>query len=231
MNDLVADIDTSGFAIVPACCGRDACDAIEAALPEPGDNGGLRNILDIPQIVELSDGAPLRALVEPILGPGAFPVRGILFAKTPAANWKVSWHQDLVIAVKHRLEVPGFGPWSEKAGIVHVQPPLAVLENMLAVRLHLDESHAANGSLRVLPGSHRLGRLRDADIVGWRSRITERLCVVPRGGVLLMRPLLLHASSPALTPSPRRVIHIEYSATALPDGLEWRWATRRARAA
>lgn len=157
------------------------------------------------------------------LGPGAFPVRGMLFDKTPVANWKVGWHQDLTIAVQHRVEAPGYGPWSEKAGVVHVQPPVAVLETMLAVRLHIDECGTDNGPLRVLAGSHRAGKLRDAEIPSWRSRVPEQVCVVPRGGVLLMRPLLLHASSPASSPQHRRVLHLEYAGCDLAAGLEWRW--------
>ena len=108
-----------------------------------------------------------------------------------------------------------------------MQPPISVLERMVAVRVHLDDCGADNGPVRVLPGSHRAGRLRAAEIAGWRQRIAEVSCIVPRGGLLVMRPLLLHASSPARRPGHRRVIHIEYAATNLHSGLEWfeqRWA-------
>ncbi len=185
----------------------------------------------MPAIGSLAASPILRALIDPTLGPNAVPVRAILFDKTPDANWKVAWHQDLTIAVKERVEVDGYGPWSEKDGIIHVQPPRDVLESMLAVRIHLDESSAGNGPLRVLPGSHRAGKLRDAEIPTWCERAMEHVCLVPRGGALLMRPLLIHASSPARTPGHRRVIHIEYANRALAAGLEWRWADIRARAA
>ena len=36
-----------------------------------------------------------------------------------------------------------------------------------------------------------------------------------------MRPLLLHASSIAIVPTHRRVIHLEYASQSLADGLEW----------
>src|SRR5262245_7189469 len=91
---------------------------------------------------------PFACFVEPILGPGAFVVRGLFFDKTPRANWKVSWHQDLTIAVRVRIEAPGFGPWSLKAGVVHVQPPAEILERMATVRLHLDDCSESNGPLR-----------------------------------------------------------------------------------
>ena len=232
MTRFVDQIDSSGFAIVPSVLPKDMLETLERGLPtSSGANGGLRNLLDMPWIVALAASSAVRGLIEPVLGHDAFPVRAILFDKTPVANWKVSWHQDLTIAVKERAEVAGYGPWTEKAGVVHVQPPVSILEHMLAGRLHIDESGAANGPLRVLPGSHRAGRLRDAEIPVWRERIAEQLCLIPRGGVLLMRPLLLHASSPAESPEHRRVIHIEYANCALAGGLQWRWGESRARAA
>ena len=232
MTDSLVEIDSSGFALIPTFVGQDDLGALERALPESlGANGGIRNLLDIPLIADLAERTSVRDLIEPILGQGAFPVRANLFDKTPVANWKVSWHQDLTIAVTKRIDIRGYGPWSEKAGVWHVQPPAAVLEGMLAVRVHIDESGVTNAPLRVLPGSHRAGKLGDADIPAWRARIAEQICLVPRGGVVLMRPLLLHASSPALEPQHRRVIHIEFASGRLAPGLEWRWAKDRARAA
>ena len=232
MSRCVDQIASSGFAIVPAVLPKDTLETLERDLPtSSGGNGGLCNLLDRPPIATLAVSTAVRGLIEPVLGHGAFPVRVILFDKTPVANWKVSWHQDLTIAVKERAEVAGYGPWTEKAGVVHVQPPLSILEQMVALRLHIDESGATNGPLKVLPGSHRAGRFRDAEIPVWRERIAEQVCLVPRGGALLMRPLLLHASSPAETPERRRVLHIEYANCALADGLEWRWGESRARAA
>jgi ectoine hydroxylase-related dioxygenase (phytanoyl-CoA dioxygenase family) len=232
MSAFVDQIASSGFAIVPSILSKDTLETLERDLPtSSGGNGGLRNLLDTPPIATLAARTAVRGLIEPVLGQGAFPVRAILFDKTPVANWKVSWHQDLTIAVKARAEVAGYGPWSEKAGVVHVQPPVSILEQMLALRLHIDDSGPANGPLRVLPGSHWAGRLRDAEIPEWRERLAEHVCLVPRGGALLMRPLLLHASSPAETPEHRRVIHIEYANCALAGGLQWRWGESRARAA
>jgi ectoine hydroxylase-related dioxygenase (phytanoyl-CoA dioxygenase family) len=231
LTDFANQVAASGFAIIPGVLGHDDLALLERLFPpSSSDSGGLRNLLDIDGIAELAESDPIRSLVDPILGRDAFPVRGILFDKTPAANWKVSWHQDLTIAVKQRSDAPGYGPWSEKAGVVHVQPPVAVLERMLAVRLHLDDSGTGNGPLRVLPGSHRAGALRDADIPLWRSRGVEQMCLALRGGVLLMRPLLLHASSPAVEPQHRRVIHLEFASCELAPGLDWRWAGRGARA-
>jgi ectoine hydroxylase-related dioxygenase (phytanoyl-CoA dioxygenase family) len=232
MATLVSHLDSRGFGIIPEFLSNAELGQLEQILPPVDrDSGGLRNLLDIPGVAGLAAGDHVGSLVHPVLGPDAFPIRAILLDKTEAANWKVSWHQDLTIAVMERREEPGYGPWSSKQGVVHVQPPAAVLEQMLAVRLHLDESGAGNGPLRVLPGSHRAGKLRDQEIPAWRQRTNEEVCLVPRGGALIMRPLLLHSSSPATEPHHRRVLHIEYSNCELPAGLEWRWAKRGARAA
>ena len=227
---LVEGLTCDGYAIVPAVLDDDSVDRVIAALDAAQGAGvrrrgsvyAIRNLPEaVPAVGALAHSAAVRVLVEPILGPGAFAVRGILFDKTPDANWNVVWHQDLSIAVQERRDVPGFGPWSEKAGVTHVQPPAALLERMLTVRLHLDDCDETNGPLRVLPGSHGYGRLDAAAIEQWRARVAVRICPVPRGGALLMRPLLLHASSDALSPRHRRVIHIEFAAEGLPGGLAW----------
>lgn len=227
----VEDVARNGFAVVPDFFGSEAVSrALEALAGVRIDNGdgqragkafGIRNLLNVvPFTRELANGAECRSLVEPVVGSAARVVRGIYFDKHKDANWKVAWHQDMTIAVRERVEVEGYGPWSIKAGIHHVQPPVAVLENMLTLRLHLDQADEANGALRVLPGSHACGRLDSFQIEDLKQQ-QPVTCVVPAGGVLLMRPLLRHSSKPALNPSHRRVLHFEYSSVALPAGLRW----------
>ena len=155
-----------------------------------------------------------------MLGDGAFAVRAIFFDKVPGANWSLFWHQDNVIAVKERRDVPGFVAWSQKAGVWQVQPPAEVLAQMVAVRVHLDDCGPANGPLRVLPGSHRFGWL-DEQLDEWKRRVPEVVCTAASGGVVAMCPLTLHASAASETASHRRVIHIEYAAAELPAGLQW----------
>jgi ectoine hydroxylase-related dioxygenase (phytanoyl-CoA dioxygenase family) len=183
--------------------------------------GGARNLLDVAAIQALATASPVRDLASAVLGAECFAVRALLFDKTPQANWKVIWHQDLTVAARERAEVAGYGPWTEKAGVPHVQPPVAVLENMLAVRLHLDRCHTENGPVRVLDGSHRLGRLSGAAIDALRTTQREVECIVEKGGLLAFRPLILHASAPSTVPSHRRVIHVEFAAGELASPLEW----------
>lgn len=148
-------------------------------------------------------------------------VRAIFFDKSPETNWLVTWHQDLTIAVREKREVDGFGPWSMKDGLPHVQPPAELLERMLTLRLHLDDADGENGALRVLPGTHALGKLDAERIQMLRADVSEQLCAARAGDVLLMRPLLLHASGKSTCERRRRILHVEFADFALPSGLEW----------
>ncbi|MDT7604911.1 MAG: hypothetical protein QOF61_2908 [Acidobacteriota bacterium] len=224
-------IEHDGFAVVPHVVGDEDISEIISALEAVGDAVGMsrqgsiyaiRNLFEVvPVLHGLARSRSVRSLVEPIVGAGCFVVRAIFFDKTPEANWKVAWHQDLSIAVRRRAEVEGFGAWSEKAGVAHVQPPAEILQGMLSVRLHLDASDETNGSLKVFPSSHLRGRLSACEIQRWRESAQPVECHVPRGGALLMRPLLLHASSASIEPRHRRVVHLEFAAHKLPGGLEW----------
>ncbi len=166
---------------------------------------GMRNLLTPPSIRQLATSPAVRAAIEPILGKAAFAVRGILFNKLPAANWKVPWHQDCVISVKQRRDAPGRGPWSVKDGIDHVRPSADIMERMVALRIHLDDCCEENGPLRVIRGSHHHGILKEEQILGW-PKDNAVTCTAERGDIILMRPLLLHASSAATVPTDRRVI-------------------------
>lgn len=229
---LAGRIAREGFAVVPGVLDARALASLEESLEGVSAGEGvlrrggvyaIRNLLEVlPAARELARDAAVRALVEPVLGADCFAVRGVLFDKTPAAPWKVAWHQDLSVAVRARVEAEGFGPWSVKAGVVHVQPPARVLEGVLAVRLHLDDCDESNGPLKVLPGSHASGRLGAEEIRRRREEGGAVTCVVPRGGALLLRPLLLHSSPAPRAPRRRRVVHLEFAADPLPCGLEWR---------
>jgi hypothetical protein len=231
-HDLSGRIDRQGFALLPGVIENARCDALidsvgaleaHAAVREKsGSTYAVRRVADlVPAVAELSNSPEVRSLIESILGPGARVVRSLLFDKTADANWKVPWHQDLTIAVAQRRDVAGFGPWSIKARVPHVQPPVNFLESMLTLRLHLDACGTENGPLRVLPASHRAGVLNSAAIANLRQNTPEVVCTMNRGDALLMRPLLLHASSPATLPAHRRIIHLEFAKDQLPAGLRW----------
>lgn len=199
-------------------------EALAALPPEPvgARRGGQRHVLEaVPAVAALARGPALHPLAEAALGPGCFAVRALLFDKTPERNWKVRWHQDLTVTLQERREAEGFGPFTVKGGVVHAHAPRWLLERMVALRLHLDPCGEEHGPVRVIPRSHRGGVLPPAEVEAWRAREGAVTCTAAAGDVLAFHPLLLHASSPALRPSRRRVLHLEYAAAALPGGLAW----------
>jgi ectoine hydroxylase-related dioxygenase (phytanoyl-CoA dioxygenase family) len=216
-------IDTQGWAVSDPVADAAVIETLREVVDPlvQSGRGGARNLLDEPSIAALAASPMLRQFAVAVLGDSCFAVRALFFDKTPGANWKVVWHQDLTVTAHERVDVPGYGPWTEKAGVPHVQPPSDVLEQMLAVRLHLDPCTADNGPVRVIDGTHTRGRLAADAIDRLRAEHAESVCLADEGAVLAFRPLLLHASSPATHPAHRRVIHIEYSARALAEPLRW----------
>ncbi|WP_395742280.1 phytanoyl-CoA dioxygenase family protein [Prosthecobacter sp.] len=216
---LAPHLDIHGFAIVPNVLDADGCRSLASLLGD-ADGAGMRGMLRLQAVADLAHSA-LSRLARPYLPSAPVPVRGIYFDKRPEMNWLVAWHQDLTLALREQAEVPGFGPWSVKDGVPHVQPPVRLLEQMLTARLHLDDTDAENGALKVIPGTHRSGRLSAEAIRGWRETRDEILCEARAGDVLLMRPLLLHASSRSSSTRRRRVLHVEFAGFTLPQPLEW----------
>lgn len=187
-----------------------------------GEAYGVRNLFYlIPEFKEKLLSGKILDIAKSFLGKKAKPVRAIYFDKHPEANWKVPWHQDLTITVKSKKQVQGFSVWTMKYGVQHVQPPVHILENMLTIRLHLDNADLRNGALKVIPESHKNGRISPSEFPALSKERGIRVCSVNTGDALLMRPLLVHSSSAGTEPSHRRVIHMEFASVDLPDGLEW----------
>ena len=168
-------VEHDGFAIATGIVPESQRLVPLAALGDP-DGAGSRGLLAVPEVRAFARCEAMMSLVAAYLGQDAQPVRAIFFDKSVTSNWLVPWHQDLTIAVASKVEVPGFGPWSVKNGIPHVQPPTALLAQMIAVRLHLDDCDASNGALRVIPGSHEGGRLEPDQISAARAASEEVVC-------------------------------------------------------
>jgi ectoine hydroxylase-related dioxygenase (phytanoyl-CoA dioxygenase family) len=228
-SSIAVEVGASGFALARAAADEallnkllHAVEDLLSTMDEVSSTYGLRGLLARSgRCRALAANPALLNLAKAVLGPKAQAVKGIYFDKNEDANWLVPWHQDCTITVMERVDIPGFGPWSEKEGIVHVQPPARILEGLVTLRIHLDDAGTDNGALRVLPGTHRHGRIPSGEISKYIETISPVICEAKRGDVLVMRPLLLHFSPPSVTPSHRRVIHLEYSAVDLPGGLEW----------
>ncbi|HYE04896.1 MAG TPA: phytanoyl-CoA dioxygenase family protein [Planctomycetota bacterium] len=184
--------------------------------------GSRRHLLAEPAVRRLIADPAVRALVTRVLGRRAAAVRGLLIDKREGADWALPFHQDRVVAVVARRDTDGFSGWSLKDGVVHALAPGAVLRRMIAVRVHLDACDAGSGALRVLPGSHRHGVLDDDATRRLASTTAEHVLAAGVGDVVLMRPLLLHASARSGRVGPRRVVHIDFAAGELPGGLRWR---------
>ncbi len=214
-----------GFVLLANFIGEENCRRLSVQidlLAVQEDGGGIRNLhKKIPFLQEYLNGPEFRAHTEHLLPRGAQLVRAILFNKTPSANWFVTWHQDRTVALNRVIADPGFRAWSLKDGVPHAQPPQALLEDMLTLRVHLDAANKDNGCLKVIPGSHRWGVLTPAQIQTRLACATAVYCEAPQYSALAMRPLLIHASSKAISPAQRRVLHLEFSAWPLPEGVEW----------
>lgn len=152
-----------------------------------------------------------------ITGPAQL-VRAIVFDKNREENWSVAWHQDKTIALDNKQPVDGWGPWSVKEGIHHVQPDTGLLNNCITLRCHLDNTDTANGCLQVIPNTHQ--QIWSAEQIAKLGTEQNAIaCEAEAGDILVMRPLLLHASKKATSPMRRRVIHLEFCGTQLPQGL------------
>lgn len=195
-------------------------DHTKATFRKTNDLFAIRQFLkEIPGAASLILTQKLSEIITRLFGEGYRVVKSIYFDKPGASNWFVAYHQDLTISVKEKVDVAGFGPWSVKQDQYAVQPPLPILENNFTIRLHLDDTDENNGALRVIPGSHRKGIYR-AEAIDWNVE-SEVYCNVLKGGIMIMRPLLLHASSRTNNNQRRRVAHIEFSNQPLPAALRW----------
>jgi ectoine hydroxylase-related dioxygenase (phytanoyl-CoA dioxygenase family) len=220
----LAEVETQGFAILPDVLTRSDLDRLDESLkrtPLPRSRAGMRHALRHPAVLAVARDPRLLAIAQEILGCDLFPFKATLFDKSPISNWLVAWHQGKALPLRERREHRAWGPWSVKDGLIYAHAPASALSSEVALRLHLDDSTPENGPLRVLLGTHTMGVLGDEAIHDLSTRTTGIDCLVPRGGILVMRPLIVHASSKARGKIRRRVLHIEYAASAsFADGLE-----------
>jgi ectoine hydroxylase-related dioxygenase (phytanoyl-CoA dioxygenase family) len=217
-------VSTDGFAILSDVISERKIFELGATLEQselPRSRAGMRHAMRNESVAAVARDPRLLSMAQEVLGSAAIPFRATLFDKSPVSNWLVVWHQDTALPLRERREVPDWGPWSVKDGVNYAHAPASALEQVLALRLHLDDSVAENGPLRVLPGTHTLGVLTDDAL---HSLSTEREavdCLVLKGGILAMRPLIVHASSKSHSTAPRRVLLVEYAiSSAIADGFE-----------
>lgn len=209
-------IKETGCAILPGSFPHEKIDSLLDQINklQPCLSGaGLRHAMKLPPVADLARHSTMMNLVHEAMGQDAFPFRATLLFKSSRSNWLVAWHQDRALPLRTRDDWTGWGPWSVKDGINYALAPAAALNQVLALRVSLDDSNMENGPLRVLPGTHTLGVLSDERVCELAASTSPAACVVPKGGILAMRPLLIHASSKSRANMPRRVLHVEYAAS------------------
>lgn len=173
----------------------------------------------VPDVAPLLLNDRLKSVISNIFGGGYFVVKSIYFDKPGSSNWFVAWHQDLTISVDSKIDVAGYGPWTVKQSQFAVQQPIDILQDNFTIRIHLDDTDEENGALKVLPGS-QLKEIYRPENIDWQQE-TEVSCSVPIGGIMIMRPLLMHASNRTTNNKKRRVVHIEFSRAELAEGIDW----------
>ena len=220
MNDgLVGELEDLGRVWFRAALDADDLAAFEhAARNVAGPGTRLDQDRDLQQALG-PDSAVTGALQH--IQPGTRAVRVVMFNKSGRTNWAVPWHQDRIIAVAERHAVDGFANWSHKTGIWHCEPPVALLDRMLFVRVHLDNANAGNGAMEIALGSHRLGRVTTDEAEQAALSCKREICLAQRGDVQVLKMGILHRSRPSRTTAPRRAIRIDFCADNLPPPLLW----------
>lgn len=223
-------LEKNGFTIVDAVFSKEEiaqmlgiiemADTSKSTFRKSADLFAIRQFLkEIPEINPIIFDRDFENLIRQFFGEGYFVVKSIYFDKPEQSNWFVAYHQDLTISVDKKEPLPGYENWTVKQGQFAVQPPLDILEQMYTVRIHLDDTDENNGALKVIPGSHLKGIYRPAALD--LSIEKEASCKVSSGGIMVMKPLLLHSSGRTTNNSKRRVIHIEFSKRELPEELNF----------
>ena len=211
-----------GVLKLPSGLPMDLLDALPVDAVLDDELAGSRELLSNPWCAALVEPLRRRLCDSGLLAEGMAAIQCTLFRKSESCNWKVPYNKDLSVPVAYRVEHHELSGWSAKPDVTYVQPPESLLSRLVAVRLHLDACGESDGPLRVVPGSHRSGRLPSAEIANVPKSLSERICVAGRGDLWLMRPLVLHASSRAIRPSGRRVLHFLFAPPDPGHGLQWR---------
>ena len=198
----------------------DSIDTSKETFRKSEDLFAIRQFLkEVPESHQFIFNDNVNKIINEIFGNDYFVVKSIYFDKPEKSNWYVSYHQDLTISVDKKLDLEGFGPWTTKQNQFAVQPPIYYLKNIFTIRIHLDDTDENNGALKVVPNSHSKEIYRP-ETIDWNVE-TEEICSVNKGGIMIMKPLILHGSNRTTNHQKRRVIHIEFSNMELPEEINW----------
>ena len=144
-------------------------------------------------------------LAETLIGVPCYHYHSKIVRKPPGREAALAWHQD-------------YGSWYKDG---------CISPDMLTVVVALTPATKDNGCLRVLPGSHRIGRLErvpaghesytyfdlnPARLRAIKSRHEEHAVVMVPGDVLVFHANTLHASGPNTSVGPRVLLEMSYNA-------------------
>jgi ectoine hydroxylase-related dioxygenase (phytanoyl-CoA dioxygenase family) len=205
------EFECYGYTVVPSVVSEthivaaaDFCDSVELC------GAGTRDLLALDWCADMAQSIRSNQTIRALLGDSHTAIQCTLFVKDSERNWLVPLHRDYNVPLKAKIDSPNWSAWSIKQSVHFARPPEHVLKALIAVRVHLEDTDIENGALQVDNGSHNSN-----EEGGGRSAH-----FVPRGGALVMRPLLLHASSKVKS-GRRRVLHFVYGPSELPDGAAW----------
>jgi ectoine hydroxylase-related dioxygenase (phytanoyl-CoA dioxygenase family) len=230
LNSTKEEIDSEGFAVIDNVFTNQEVDQLLQIISNTDSSNltfrkskdlfAIRQFFkELPEALDITLNEKLKILIAEIFGDHFFIVKSIYFDKPEESNWFVSWHQDLTISVNKKIELEGFALWTKKQNQFAVHPPVNILQDNFTIRIHLDDTDEHNGALKIIPKSH-LKNIYRPETIDW-SIETEKICRVKKGGLMFMKPLLLHSSGRTTNSNKRRVIHIECSRSKLPNGLHW----------
>jgi ectoine hydroxylase-related dioxygenase (phytanoyl-CoA dioxygenase family) len=219
------ELQNKGFSITENFFSEKELNMLIECIEGNSSDFSIRQLVNkIPEVQKIIfNNTMFKEMFQSVCGENYFLSKGIYFNKQKGANWFVSYHQDLSISVKERIEIEGYTNWTRKKGQLGVIPPKNILDSMITFRIHLDEVNETNGALRVIKNSHKKGIIRIDENFNKSTYGNEVTCEVKKGGVMLMKPLLLHASQKSVSESDRRVIHLEFSNQEIPMG----WLEKR----
>jgi hypothetical protein len=220
-NQYKEELNKNGFSIIENCFNKVELSKIIDFIKESNFNFSERQLFNkFPELLcVILKSESFNKLYNTICNKDFFLSKAIYFNKQSKSNWFVSYHQDLSISVKNKKEVEDYNSWTNKKGQLGVIPPLSILENLVTFRIHLDDADETNGCLKVISKSHKKGIIRIDNSFEINNQGKEVVCNIKKGGVMLMKPLLLHASQKSISENDRRVIHLEFSNQEIP--MEW----------
>lgn len=213
-----------GFTIIEGLITEDQLSQIEQQLMQfKLTNAGSRELLTQPWCQQLAETLKMNAQLAHLLPINTVAIQCTYFKKTAEKNWLVALHQDLSIPVRHYLSAEGFSGWSHKQNMLFVQPPIQYMEQLVAVRVHIDDCLHEHGPLKVVAGTHRDGKIAEADLPRIRDQIGEQECTVVKGDAVIMRPLIVHSSSKAIQTNGRRVLHFLFAPATLAETIPFQF--------